>query len=189
MLPRFVGVVGVMLISLSCATQVSADMCTCFFTSIAQDVKRRQCWPAPFAEPARVAVRAPFCLMGNNGWRRQNMLGEYHFEPGTGQLTEAGRLKVRWILTVAPEQRRSIYVHAADANPETAARMNAVQQFASQVTPMCLPPVMATSIPDDGWSATQVDAIDRKYLAAQPVPRLPMPSTGTGASSGGGGGN
>ena len=54
---------------------------------------------------------------------------EFHFEPGTGQLTEAGRLKVRWILTAGPEQHRLIYVHTADNNQETAARVAAVQNW------------------------------------------------------------
>jgi hypothetical protein len=184
---RIIGVVGFVLVSLGCASQVTADMCSSFFSGIAKDVKRRQCWPAPFNASDRVAARLPFALMVNNGWRRQNMLGEFHFEPGTGQLTEAGRLKVRWILTTGPEQHRLLYVHTADTDRETAARMTAVQQLASQISPMNLPPITATSISDEGWSANQVDGISRKYLSSQPNPRLPPPtSSGGGASSGGG---
>jgi hypothetical protein len=179
-------IVGFVLISLICASQASADLCTSFFNSIATDVKRRQCWPAPFMANDRVAARLPFAMMAANGWRRQNMLGEFHFEPGTGQLTEAGRLKVRWILTAGPEQHRAIYVHLADNNQEMVARMTAVQQYASQVTPMNLPSIAATSIPDDGWSANEVDIIQRKYLSSQPSPRLPPPSSGSGGGSGGG---
>jgi hypothetical protein len=182
---RFVGIVGFLLISLSCASQVSADLCSCFFGGIARDVKRRQCWPAPFDAGDRVAARTPFAMMVANGWRRQNMLGEFHFEPGTGQLTEAGRLKVRWILTAGPEQHRLIYVHTAESNQETSARLAAVQQLASQISPANLPPVLATSISDEGWSANQVDAIQRKYIAAQPSPRLPMPSANTGSTPSG----
>jgi hypothetical protein len=178
---RFLGIVGFFLVSLGCASQVSADLISSFFNSIAKDVKRRQCWPAPFAAADRVAVRAPFALMVNNGWRRQNMLGEFHFEQGTGQLTEAGRLRVRWILTAGPEQHRLIYVHTADNDSETSARMAAVQQLASQISPYRLPPVQATSIPDEGWPASQVDAIDRKYMSTQPTPRLPAAVVGGGA--------
>jgi uncharacterized membrane protein YgcG len=185
---RFVGVVGFVLISLGCASQASADLFTSFFCSIAKDIKRRQCWPAPFVAEDRVAVRTPFSTMVANGWRRQNMLGDFHFEQGTGQLTEAGRLKVRWILTTGPEQHRLIYVHAADNDQETSARIVAVEQLASQISPTNLPPVQATSIADDGWSASQVDAIERKYSGSQPSPRLsPAGSSGGGASSGGSG--
>jgi hypothetical protein len=186
---RLVGIVGFMLISLSCASQVSADLVTCFFSGIAKDVKRRQCWPAPFSATDRVAARVPFAMMVANGWRRQNMLGEFHFEPGTGQLNEAGRLKVRWILTAGPEQHRLIYVHMADSNTETSARLAAVQQLASQISPANLPPVMATSVPDEGWSASQVDAIARKYAGAQPSPRLQMPSSTAGGGASGSTGN
>ena len=184
---RFVGVVGFVLISLGCASQVSADIFTSFFNSIVKDVKRRQCWPSPFVEDDRVAVRLPFSTMVANGWRRQNMLGDYHFEQGTGQLTEAGRIKIRWILTAGPEQHRLIYVHMADNDQETSARVMAVQQLASQISPTNLPPVLTTSISDEGWSAGQVDAIERRYLGSQPNPRLtPSSSSGGGGGSGGG---
>ncbi len=183
---RLIGIVGFALISLGCASQVSADMCTSFFNSIAKDIKRRQCWPAPFVADDRVAVRMPFSTMVANGWRRQNMLGEFHFEQGTGQLTEAGRIKVRWILTAGPEQHRLLYVHMADNDAETAARMVAVQQLASQISPTNISPVTATSISDEGWSANQVGTIERKYLGTQPSPRLPTSSSSSGGSSGGG---
>jgi hypothetical protein len=184
---RFLGVVGFVLISLGCASQVSADWFFGIFDSIARDTKRRQCWPQPFTAPDRAAVRTPFATMVSNGWRRQNMLGEFHFEPRTGQLTEAGRLKVRWILTVAPEQHRLIYVHTADTNEETTARMAAVVQLASQIAPNAPSPVLPTSISDEGWSASEVDAISKKYIGATPNPRLPMPSTSGGATGSGGG--
>jgi hypothetical protein len=189
---RMTGVVGFILISLGYAAEASADLCHSACTSVAQDVKRRQCWPQPFLAPDRVAVRAPFAAMVANGWRRQNMLGEFHFEPHNGQLTEAGRLKVQWILTAGPQQHRLIYVHTADSREETAARLAAVQQLASKISPESLPPVLPTSIVDEGWSAAQVDAIQRKYMGATPTPRLSMPSPAAstnGSGSGGGGGN
>ena len=110
-----------------------------------------------------------------NGWRRQNMLGEFHFEPATGQLTEAGRLKVRWILTACPEQHRLIYVHTAERDEETSARIAAVQQLAAQIAPNDVPPVMPTSISDDGWPADQVDLIGRKFQSSTPATPLAGP--------------
>jgi hypothetical protein len=182
---RFLTVVGFVLVGLGSATQVSAELLCDSFNSIARDVKRRQCWPEPFVAPDRAAVRAPFMVQVANGWRRQNMLGEFHFEPGTGQLTEAGRLKVRWILTVCPEQHRLIYVHSADSNQETGARIAAVKQLAVKIAPNDLAPVLPTSISDDGWPADQVDLLGRKFQSSTPAPRLPTP---TGNSSGGAGG-
>jgi hypothetical protein len=185
---RFVGVIGFVLISLGCASQVSADLISYFFGGIAKDVKRRQCWPEPFAAPDRSAVRTPFATMVANGWRRQNMLGEVYFEPNTGQLTEAGRMRVRWILTAAPEQHRLVYVHTANTPEETSARMASVQQLARQIAPNRVSPVLPTSISDDGWPANEVDAIGRKYNSSQPTPRLPMPSASSSGGAGGGGG-
>jgi len=181
---RFLGVVGFILVSLGCASQVSAEFFCGFFNSLARDTKRRQCWPEPFVGPDRAAARMPFATMVSNGWRRQNMLGENHFDSSTGQLTEAGRLKVRWILTAGPQQHRVVYVHTAQSEEETAARLAAVQQLVSQIAPNNLPPVLTTSIADDGSPATEVDAISRKYMGSLPEPRLPGASSG-GTTSGG----
>ena len=89
--------------------------------------------------------------------------------------------------TAGPEQHRLIYVHAADAAEETSARLVAVQQLASQIAPNNLPPVMPTSIADDGWSAGEVDAIGRKYIGSIPTPRLPPPTSGATSTAGGAG--
>ena len=137
---RFFAVVGFVLLSLGCASQVSADFMFGIFNGMAKDTKRRNCWPEPFVNADRVAARAPFATMVANGWRRQNMLGEAHFDAATGQLTEAGQLKVRWILTVAPQQHRIIYVHGAKTEEETAARLVVVQQVAGQIAPNNMPP-------------------------------------------------
>ena len=34
-------------------------------------------WPWPYVCPDRIAVQEPFCIMVNNGWRRQNLLGAH----------------------------------------------------------------------------------------------------------------
>jgi hypothetical protein len=182
---RYFLIAGFSLMMLGSAAQVSAD----WLFGIPTDVKRRQCWPEPFDGADRATVRSPFVTMVANGWHRQNMLGEFHFEAGTGQLTEAGRLKVRWILTTGPQQHRLIYVHIADSNDETAARLAAVQQLATQIAPNDMPPIFTTAMPDDGWPADQVDAITRKYQQTIPPPRLPAVSSGTSGTSGGSGGN
>jgi hypothetical protein len=183
---RLLSVVGLALISLASATQVSAEILCDAVGNVVRDTKRRNCWPEPFVGPDRCTVRTPFCVMVANGWRRQNMLREYHFEPATGQLTEAGRLKVRWILTACPEQHRLIYVHTAERDEETSARIAAVQQLVAQIAPNDLPPVMPTSISDDGWPADQVDLIGRKFQSSTPPPRLPAATGGTGGSGGSG---
>jgi hypothetical protein len=181
MTSRTPAIVVFVLILLGSVTQVSAD----WLFGIPTEIKRRQCWPEPFVSADRATVRAPFVTMVANGWRRQNMLGEFHFEAGTGQLNEAGRLKVRWILTAGPQQHRLIYVHIADTNEETSARLAAVKQCVAQITPNDVPPILATAIPDDGSPADQVDMIGRKYQQSVPSPRLPATSSGTTGGTGG----
>lgn len=182
---RFFSLVGFALVAFGVIAEVSAEVITDAVTSIAKDVKRRQCWPEPFVGPDRVTARAPFVVQVTKGWQRQNMLGEFHFEPETGQLTEAGRHKVRWILTAGPQQHRFITVHTAERPEETQARLAAVQQLAAQITPDNVPSITPISISDQGWPADQVDLITRKYQATMPAPRLPAPSSG---GSGGGSG-
>ncbi len=167
--------------------------CGCdFLTSVARDTKRRNCWPNPFACPDRQTVRMPFAIMVSNGWRRQNMLGDFHFEQKTGQLNEAGKLKIRWILYEAPEQHRAIFIHIAQTNEETEARLASVQSVTASLVPRNeMPPIMITSIPDEGSPADRVELIDRKYQSSIPAPRLPpnpntqSSSSSSGSSSGG----
>ena len=175
---RWLSVLGSAMVVLGLAEQLSAEILATACNSIATDVKRRQCWPEPFAGPDRASVRAPLAKQVANGWRRQNMLGEFHFDEG-GQLNEAGRNKVRWILTSCPQQHRLIYVHTAEKSEDTANRMASVQQLAAEVTPSNIPPIMFTSIADNSWPADQVDAIGRAYMKtiAEKV-RLPAASSG-----------
>jgi hypothetical protein len=158
-----------------------------FFNSLYRDTKRRNCWPEPFTAPDRVAVRSPFAIMVTNGWRRQNMLGEYYFDPITGNLNEAGALKVRWIVIEAPQQHRIVYVRTADTQEETSRRLAVVQQKVAQLTPPdgIEAPVLLTTISDEGWPAERVEAITRSYQKSTPIPRLPASTSGS--SSGGSG--
>jgi hypothetical protein len=154
--------------------------------SIPRDIKRRQCWPQPFDAPDRAAVRAPFATMVANGWRKQNLLGDYYFEPNTGKLNEAGSLKVRWIITEGPEQHRIIYVRVADSEEATAARIAVVQEQVARIAAKgSLVPVLPTTISDEGWPADEVETIARTYRKSTPVPRLPAAaSTSSGSGNG-----
>jgi hypothetical protein len=175
--------------ALACAVPARASWIDCmiqggkdFCHGVARDIKRRNCWPQPFVCPDRQAIRSPLNIMVSNGWRRQNMLGDHHFEED-GKLTDAGRIKIRWILTEAPQHHRTIYVRRATTAEVTAARIDSVQQLAALIVPEGeLPAVLETSIPAQGWPAARVDAIGRKFEATIPDPRLPDAS-GTGGES------
>jgi hypothetical protein len=148
--------------------------------SVVRDWKRNNCWPEPFVYPDRQNVRAPFVLMVSNGWRRQNLLGSNHFQMDAGSLTAAGQEKLRWILTEAPEQHRTVYVTRAYTAQETVARIAAVQKSAAQIMPEGpIPPILETNLTAPGCPAERVDAISRKFQETAPAPRLPAP-TNTG---------
>ena len=133
-------------------------------------------WPAPYLCPDRVHVRAPFELMVQNGWRRQNLLSPHHFNEDCTALTTAGEMKVRWIMTQAPAQYRQIFVERS-VNPEhTAKRVAIAQQYAMQVGEGEQPLVSETNLIAEGRPASIVDAIDTRYLESMPPPVLPAAS-------------
>jgi hypothetical protein len=135
-------------------------------------------WPWPYVCPDRVAVREPFCIMINNGWRRQNMVGAHHFNPDTNELNAAGQLRVQWILTQAPADRRNIFVERTLDNTATAARLAAVREYATQVAvDGRQPQVNETYLISEGRPAAVVDATNVKFQNSMPAPVLPAPST------------
>jgi hypothetical protein len=138
-------------------------------------------WPRQFIPAARRPVHETYAAMVNNGWRRQNLLGDYHFDPETNELTNAGEMKVQWILSQAPIHRRDIYVQRATTGHKTATRIAAVQGFGSQMNPAVGPVnVNDTHIVAEGHSASSVDNMFIGFHANQPPPVLPPP---TGSSN------
>jgi hypothetical protein len=131
-------------------------------------------WPWPYVCPDRVAVREPFCIMINNGWRRQNLLGPHHFNPNTNQLTTAGELRVQWIMTQAPPERRNIFVERTlnqDANTE---RLATVRDYATKVSTDGREPLVAeTALMSEGRPASVVDATNVNFQKSMPAPVLP----------------
>jgi len=186
MMVRRVTACLIVLVSLSYAAPVKAQCSRTqlFWDSVVRDWKRNNCWPDPFLRPDRHAVRAPFVLMVNNGWRRQNMVADHHFEEGTTSLNEAGELKIRWIMTEAPRHHRTIYVRRAKTPEETSARIEVVRQIAAQFAEANQTPVvLETTLDASGWPADRVDMIDRRWLESTPDPRLPSGQTDSGASN------
>ena len=153
------------------------------------DYRRNVEWPEPFLQPDRAATVMPFSLMIANGWRRQNLLSDYHFIDDGSQLNLAGETKVRWILTQQPPNRRIIFVQRGLTQDVSVARVAMVQRsadrlYGSRGTPL----VLESDLPNDGWPADDIDATSRRFIATRPDPRLSN-SSGGGGSSGSGGGS
>jgi hypothetical protein len=130
-------------------------------------------WPWPYVCADRVAVREPFCMMVDNGWRRQNLLGPHHFNANSTELTSAGELRVRWILTQAPAERRGIFVERDITPKVTEQRLATVRQFAAQLADADTPQVSDTHLISEGRPAAVVDATQTRFLESMPPPVLP----------------
>ena len=139
------------------------------------EYKMNKLWPQQFVDADRETVRTPFVVMADNGWKKQNTMGGHYFKDDTHELTESGKLKVQYILNVAPVSRRTIWVLHEPTPGVTESRVQAVHTWAAQV----LPPgesalVMTTVVPDFGAPAEYIDMIGRKYRDTTPDPRLPQ---------------
>jgi hypothetical protein len=112
-----------------------------------------------------------------NGWQEQNLLGAYYFDSESGKLTTAGELKVRSVLTQSPPAFRTVFVEHGP-NPEvTAARTDAVRQWATgHLADSVVVDVRESNMVARGRSAEVVDAINVKFLQTQPAPQLPQAS-------------
>lgn len=146
---------------------------------IERGYRRNVLWPWPYVCPDRVAVREPFAIMVTNGWRRQNLLGSHYFDPVTQQLTTAGELHVRWVLTQAPPERRQLFIERSIDPAVTAERVAATRQYASLVSPDGqMPPIYETNLMAEGRPATMVDMTNVRFMENMPVPVLPATSLG-----------
>ena len=175
---------GVALVGLACSvSSVQADWHS-FWAGVERGRQRNNAWPEPFATADKEAAVAPINLMIVKGWQRQNLLGEHHFEADKSALSQAGQLKLRWILTQVPPEHRIVYVERGLTEEATAARIDIVQQATTtMVAKGDLPQVVASNMISRGWPAAQVDSVGRKYTETTPSPRLPTFSPTTGGSN------
>jgi len=123
--------------------------------------------------------------MIQNAWRRQNLLAECHFTT-ENKLSPSGQQKVRWILTEAPIQHRTIYVRRGDSAEDTIARMNSIRQYAAKAVPDAgAPDVLETYLAPAGypagWPSTKDETLSRKFQSSLPD-KLYVPDRDTGST-------
>lgn len=145
-----------------------------FWESVKRDTKRNHAWPKPFAQQSRITARAPFNVMVANGWRYENMLGDHHFDPETGELNAAGKFRIGRILTENPIQHRSIYVHRAADSEQMTKRMQSVQTLAAEyATDGKMPPIYETTEGPVLMSAEQDYLVRQAAEQMREAPKLP----------------
>jgi hypothetical protein len=145
---------------------------TCHY--VKRGYHRNVAWPWPYVCPDRVAVREPLAIMIENGWRRQNLLGEHHFAPDGKALTKAGELKVQWILSQAPPAHRTVFVERSVDTTVTASRVATARDYATLiVVDNQTPQVSETYIVSEGRPASIVDSINVRFEKSAMPPVLP----------------
>jgi hypothetical protein len=152
-----------------------------FLSSVARDTKRRNCWPEPFVYSDREMTRQINSIQINAGWERQNLLSDFHFTSSGTELTEAGRMRVLWIVNEAAEAHRQVFVHRANTPQETVVRMQTVQRAVAQTSYGANVPVLESTRTDDGWPASRVNDLAVQSAGAAVPPKL-LGSSGGGAA-------
>ncbi|MEQ1825674.1 MAG: hypothetical protein ABL921_06990 [Pirellula sp.] len=136
------------------------------------DYARNNAWPQPFRGADANSVMAPFEIMRSNGWREHNTVGTPLFST-EHCLSEAGLLKVQWIVTQAPQNQRVVYVKTGRTSEETAARVESVQLAVSQLIPTGpLPQILTTEIEPTTSSGSYQTVVHRALVKTTPTPRL-----------------
>lgn len=142
--------------------------------------QQNEMWPYPYVCPDREWVAAPFETMTYNGWRQQNLLGAHHFDEETNHLTRAGELKVRWILTQAPEQRRQVFVERAVDPAVTEQRLASAREYSAIAgQPGQVASVSDTHVVSPGRPAASVDLVNQSYRENMLPAVLPALTTET----------
>jgi hypothetical protein len=151
-------------------------------------------WPWPYVCADRSAVLTMVRTQEANGWLIETTLYDYHFNSETSELTNPGKLHLKWILDYTPPSYRAIWLQQTEDPALNQQRYNAVHQAAVRLVGAANVPQIAfrTALPP-ARPAIEVDTLRRKELESIPVPRVPFESGAGGSAStsvgtGGGGG-
>lgn len=147
------------------------------------DYRRNIAWPEPFIYSDRQAVASPIEVMKCAGWRMHHTIDDQMFNSETHQLTRAGEMKVRWIGTQSPMQRRTVFVLRGPTEESTEARLQSVQDTIQRAFAGITPPqvVLTESVPFNG-SGEYFDRVIRGFQESSPAPVLPAMQSTTGSN-------
>ena len=115
---------------ISTAAPARAGFMTALMRDMNRGYHRNHCWPQPFAYQDYQSAKAPYAIMVQHGWRQQNIISDYHYEPDSTELNEAGQRHIRSVIANSPENRRILYVQRGVTPEQTEARVRAVRASA-----------------------------------------------------------
>ena len=144
-------------------------------------------WPHPYNTQDLQYLRTVSGSQVANGWTNEMTLFAHHFDAKTNELNHAGNRKLKWIVQIAPAQRRQIWIATSDDKAVDAARVGHVQKQATNLAFDGNVPAVALRVaPVDGRPTDQINRIRAAETNTMPVPRIPFAIGGNGAASGAG---
>ena len=147
------------------------------------DYRRMNCWPQPFKDANRSLVRHNLSRFADRGWQLNNTLSNHMFDTATQQLTTAGMIKLRWIMTQAPLNRQQVFVLQGRTPEETKVRIKSVKRAVLQLRSADADSrVQLTNRTPWGGSGEYFQSVDTSYKQSIPKPRLPKRTGTTGGS-------
>lgn len=161
-------------IAFSAAVPANAFWLDGFYCYLEERREENNRWPDQFVENDRANTMAPFNVMIENGWRRQNLLGGHHFNEDCTKLSQSGKLRLQWILTQAPRHHRQLFIERSFNDELMQNRLATVNDFAAGVVQDGYPgQAQATHITLDGRPAVTVDFVNTKFRENMMTPALP----------------
>ena len=144
-------------------------------------------WPFPYTCRDRGYVRNLAAAQASVGYREQYALHAFHFDPGTGDLTAAGRDHLRWVVTSAAATGRTVpVVVAAGADAAVGqARLARTQAAVAEMgAPQLAAGVRLGPAVSTGRPALEIARLRAGELATMPAPRVPARTAGQAAAAG-----
>ncbi len=177
-----------MLFSLALAVSLAgqaqaANWFSDFFSDCKRTTDRNRAWPEPFQSVDRASATVPFNQMVANGWQRNNLLGDPHFEDDGFTLNQAGNLLIQRICNEPVPEHRALFVAKAQTAAINANRMASVQRQATVYLEGETPVVVASRMQVEGMSADNAVRINASSIKNQPEVKLPAASAGGGDAS------
>jgi hypothetical protein len=151
----------------------------CFWDRVHLDWHRNNAWAEPFDSVDRQAVKVPIATMVDRGWQLQNTIPDELFNAETQELTRAGELKVKWIVTQMPAHRRAVFVLRGGTSEITSTRVKSAEKAAAEALGDTSSLIGVSDIVPRGGSAGYYERVSTGFETSSPPPVLPaMEQTG-----------
>ncbi len=143
------------------------------------DWHRSNAWPEPYASQDRELAYSALQPFVDAGWQTETTLLDPLFDE-QGQLTHAGKLRVREILTQYPANRRMLFVAPGADSEQTERRLSAVRAYIEKLPDIgrSIPVAVRYRLPRTG-TGDYLNLVGQRYRQAMPAPVLPSSTRGT----------